>query len=404
MRIATSQVYSLGADAISRAQTELFATQQRIASGQRMLNPADDPVGSAQAIVTAQSKNRVERFASNITTANEQLSFTESILGDVTDALTDLRTLAVSAGGGALSDADRASIATEIEGRLKSLVGLANSKAADGTYLFSGFKVDAQPFALVAGTYTYMGDQGQRELAVSDGRDMAVTENGSALFDAVVTGNGSFVTSAAAGNAGSGTIDVGSVYDTSRLTGHDYQLQFSVLAGSTTFNVVDLTAGGANVPPANRAYTSGSEIQFDGIQVAVSGAPANAAAFNVGSSTRQSVFTTIQNLVSALRVSGNTQAGKATIAGGISAALQNLTQASEAVLTTRAGVGARLAELESLSAGNDARSLQYDTQLSQLQDLDYNKAMSDFARQQLALEAAQKSFLSVSGLSLFKYL
>jgi flagellar hook-associated protein 3 FlgL len=65
---------------------------------------------------------------------------------------------------------------------------------------------------------------------------------------------------------------------------------------------------------------------------------------------------------------------------------------------------ARLAELESLSSGNDARSLQYDAQLSQLQDLDYNRAMSDFARQQLALEAAQKSFLSVSGLSLFKYL
>ncbi len=404
MRVATSQIYSLGADAIGRAQTELLATQQRISTGQRMLSPADDPVGSAQAIVTTQSKSRVERFADNITAADEQLSFTESILGDVTSALTDLHTLAVGAGGGALADADRRSIATEIEGRLLSLVGLANSKSADGTYLFSGFKVDAEPFALVGGTYTYMGDQGQRELAVADGRNMAVTQNGSALFDAVPTGNGSFVTSAVAANTGSGTIDGGSVYDASLVNGHTYQLQFTTGAGGTTYNVVDQTLGGANVPPANRAYAAGSTIQFDGMQVAVSGAPANGDAFGIGPSTRQSVFTTIQNLVAALRVPGSTPTGKATIAGGISAALQNLTQASEAVLTTRAAVGARLAELESLSSGNDARSLQYDAQLSQLQDLDYNRAMSDFARQQLALEAAQKSFLSVSGLSLFKYL
>jgi len=42
--------------------------------------------------------------------------------------------------------------------------------------------------------------------------------------------------------------------------------------------------------------------------------------------------------------------------------------------------------------------------LSDLQDLDYAKAISDFTRQQLGLEAAQKSFVTISGLSLFNYL
>jgi flagellar hook-associated protein 3 FlgL len=42
--------------------------------------------------------------------------------------------------------------------------------------------------------------------------------------------------------------------------------------------------------------------------------------------------------------------------------------------------------------------------MSRLTDLDYNKALSDFARQQLSLQAAQKSFASISSLSLFNFL
>ena len=47
---------------------------------------------------------------------------------------------------------------------------------------------------------------------------------------------------------------------------------------------------------------------------------------------------------------------------------------------------------------------QYQQTLSDLQDLDYAQAISDFTRQQVALEAAQKSFVAISGLSLFKYI
>jgi len=42
--------------------------------------------------------------------------------------------------------------------------------------------------------------------------------------------------------------------------------------------------------------------------------------------------------------------------------------------------------------------------LSDLRDLDYSKAISDLALQQVTLEAAQKSFMRVQGLSLFEYI
>ncbi len=74
------------------------------------------------------------------------------------------------------------------------------------------------------------------------------------------------------------------------------------------------------------------------------------------------------------------------------------------MLTVRADVGARLRELDSLATGNDDRQLRYDQTLSSLRDLDYNRALSEFAKQQLALQAAQQSFAKIAGLSLFDYL
>ena len=48
--------------------------------------------------------------------------------------------------------------------------------------------------------------------------------------------------------------------------------------------------------------------------------------------------------------------------------------------------------------------LQYSSRLSELQDLDYAKAISDFTKKQMQLEAAQASFAKTSQLSLFNYL
>jgi flagellar hook-associated protein 3 FlgL len=231
---------------------------------------------------------------------------------------------------------------------------------------------------------------------------MQASYNGSDVFQQVRTGNGSFVAAAGATNTGAGTIDAGSVVNPSLLPGDTYRLQFSVSGGVTTYDVIDVTTS-ATVSSGN-AYTSGGTITVAGMQVAVTGAPASGDTFTLAPSTSQSVFTTIQNLVATLRTSASGAAGTAQLQNGLTAALSNLDQASDHVLTVRASAGAGLSELDSLASSNSDRSLQYDTTMSRLTDLDYNKALSDFARQQLSLQAAQKSFAAISSLSLFNFL
>jgi flagellar hook-associated protein 3 FlgL len=73
-------------------------------------------------------------------------------------------------------------------------------------------------------------------------------------------------------------------------------------------------------------------------------------------------------------------------------------------LTVRAEVGSRMKELDYLSTAGDDLDIQYTSALSSLQDLDTVKAMSLFTQQKITLDASQKSFTTLSGLSLFNYI
>ena len=48
MRLSTSLIFTQGYDAIARQQGELFRTQQQVATGKRIVTPADDPIGAAR--------------------------------------------------------------------------------------------------------------------------------------------------------------------------------------------------------------------------------------------------------------------------------------------------------------------------------------------------------------------
>ena len=113
----------------------------------------------------------------------------------------------------------------------------------------------------------------------------------------------------------------------------------------------------------------------------------------------QGIFQTLGALIEQLETPGTTglTAALATANGNVDLALDN-------VLTVRASVGSRLQELDALDYAGEDRHIQYSQILSELQDLDYTQALTQLSQQQFTLEAAQRSFMAVSGLSLFKFL
>jgi flagellar hook-associated protein 3 FlgL len=111
------------------------------------------------------------------------------------------------------------------------------------------------------------------------------------------------------------------------------------------------------------------------------------------------VFKTLNDLITLLNTPGT-----AGLAAGLATANSDTDQALDNVLTVRASVGSRLQELDALDNAGEDRKLQYSQILSELQDLDYAKALTQLSQQKLTLEAAQQSFVKTSGLSLFNFI
>lgn len=115
------------------------------------------------------------------------------------------------------------------------------------------------------------------------------------------------------------------------------------------------------------------------------------------------IFATLQNLVTLLNTP-LTPANQAAFTAGVATGLTSIQQGLDNVLTVRASIGSRLNEIEQLDVSGDDLELQYSKSLSEIQDLDYAAALSDLSKNQTIMEAAQKSFVATTSLSLFNFI
>ncbi|MBK7355539.1 flagellar hook-associated protein FlgL [Propionivibrio sp.] len=446
MRISTNQIYDTGALGIQRNQSTLYKLQNQLSSGRRVLTPEDDPVAAAQALLVTQTKEVNGQHVENQGNASGQLGLLDSQLSSLTDLLQNVRERVIQAGNtGTLNNSDRQALATELESRLGELLGIANSQNGSGDYLFSGFKGATLPFAIDASLaavapastspYGYFGDDGERLLQVSASRQMAVNVSGADLFMNVKGGNGTFATATGGNiaggiNQGTAMIDVGSVLDQQKWqvavngfawstpTNPALQIRFSVAAGVSTYELYDISTPATPVAiSAPAPFTPGQAIPFAstsppaasvtdfGSQVVVKEQPADGDTFVIEPSSSQSLFQTMQSLIGILRTPIASPSYTTTQFGNdLGTQLTNLDQGLNNVSRVQATVGTRMRELDSLGSTSSDLDIQYQQSLSKLQDLDFAKAISEFTLQQTYLEAAQKSFAQISGLSLFQYL
>ena len=307
MRISSNTIFEASVNAMQQQSARLMQVQQQISTGRRILTPADDPIGAAQALQVTQSQTMNTQYSTNAGSASDSLTLEESVLGSITSLLQDVRTTAIIAGNGALNSTDRAALATDLSGRYQQLLGLANTVDSNGQYVFSGYQGGVRPFTAQAnGTIDYNGDQGQRLIQISPSEQLAVNDSGSDVFQ--------------------------------------------------------------RIPVVGGGY--------------------------------QDMFKTIDNLVQLLQ----TSPGGAGLSTGLATALGNIDNALNSVTAVRASAGSRLQQLDAAQTTGQDRALQFNQTLSRLQDVDYAKAAAELTQQQVNLEAAQKSFVKVAGLSLFSYL
>ena len=151
MRISTNQIYGNGVLGMERNQNQVVRLQNQMSSGRRMLTPADDPVAAAQVLAVTQAREVAVQYARNQGDATDRLGLVDSQLNALTDLLQSVRSRTVQAANTILTDSDRQAIATELEQHFDQMLGIANSRSAEGDFLFSGYQGATIPFARSAG-------------------------------------------------------------------------------------------------------------------------------------------------------------------------------------------------------------------------------------------------------------
>ena len=167
-------------------QTKL-ATQQdtvEISSGRSVNQPSDNPTAAALLIENNDQATFNAGYLQSLSAVQGQLSTADSTLSSVVSVLQQATNLGIEGANGTLSDADRASIATELQGIQSQLLSLANT-SYQGHYVFAGTNTNTAPFVLdrtVPSGVSYAGNTIVNKVSIGSGYQLPVNMPGSQLF------------------------------------------------------------------------------------------------------------------------------------------------------------------------------------------------------------------------------
>lgn len=393
-RLSSANTYDNAVRQLTTRQSQLSKLQEQLSASKKVLRPSDDPTGAAQAERATTRLARVATDQRALEVQRNAVATGESALGDAVKAVQDFRTLVVQAGNTTLSSSDRATIAQQMTALRDQILGYANTQDTNGQPLFGGLGSTSTPFVDTGAAVVFNGIAGQP--AASDVAVPAVLD-GQATWMDVPTGNGVFVTAQGAGTT-SVWSDAGQVQNPAALTGHGYQVNFTVGASGTTYDVVDTTTNTA--VQSGQAYKSGQAIQFDGLSLVATGTPATGNSLVVSTSTKANLFAVLDQAIAGVR--DVTSSGM--VSQSVAQSLVQIDSGMARLSSSRGRAGDLLNQVDNISNRQDSRSLQLESDRSRAEDLDVVKALSEFQNQQTAYSAALGSYAQIQKLTLFNFI
>ncbi|CAI4149646.1 Flagellar hook-associated protein flgL [Alteromonas macleodii] len=404
MRISTNQIYDQNMRSIMQNQGDLAKTQEQLATGKKLLKPSDDPVGAANALRLTERLDSLTQFKRNNDLVTGSLELQETVLDSVRSSADRARALAIQSGNGAYTAADREAIASELKQIKLELLDLMNTKDADGNYLYSGFQSGKQAFAFEPASsgnaITFSGDQGKNFINLSESSKVQSTTSGFEVFEDVLgrlkfTVDGSSVplpTKSTISNQDNFDNFFENNYDPAN---NNYRINFLASGQAELINQ------GTGVVLGSTSFASGEPFTLKGMEFEVNAIAGDSFDFSLDAPQRKSMAQTIHEFEALLN---DPSTDSLILQEGIADALIGLDNGMERVSLERASIGGRLNIAQSMSLSNFDLQIAAQTTLSSIEDADFAKLSTEFAKQEVALNAALATFPQVSELTLFNFI
>jgi flagellar hook-associated protein 3 FlgL len=249
MRISTSQFYEASAANYQRIYSNVVATGTEVSSQVRVNTAGDDPMGASRLLQLSQQSSMLDQYTSNITSAQAQMTQSESALDAIQTALQTAQELIVGSSNGTLSDKDRQANAQQLTAIQAQVLSLMNTQDASGNYIFSGSKSSTPPYSQNSdGTYSYNGDQTSIGLPIGDKLTVASNTTGWQAFEQAIntTRTSSTMTSPAVDDGrvslSGGQVSNTQTYNAQFGAGQPYTVNF---LSSTQYTITD--SGGNDI-------------------------------------------------------------------------------------------------------------------------------------------------------------
>jgi flagellar hook-associated protein 3 FlgL len=390
---------------MTNCYSSLAYVEEQIATGKRILNTSDDPVGTAKLIQLKSQLAQENQYQSNINDGISFMNVTDTAMSSMYTAMQRVRELALEASSDTMSDSDREAAFEETDQLLREVVSLLNTDY-NGSYVFGGSQSQIEPYSVETSDAGTVDDYSSLAMAYYDGSGGTGTAvqlknafDGSAIGDIL---------------PGTVSIKIGS---TTYTEGTDYTVDY-VNGTITPLNAdlaIDVSDGGTF---SGSNYTSGGvAITFEYV------GEAKDIYGNTVSNTGD-VSRTIENgNTVAINISGddltkNSDDGTDLIESlikleesllnndtdGIESGITNIDSAMECITSAQSKNGAMINRFESVLSRNESQITETTSLISDIEDVDTATAATDYSLKQTVYEAALKSAASILNLSLFDYL
>ncbi|HXH32057.1 MAG TPA: flagellar hook-associated protein FlgL [Bacteriovoracaceae bacterium] len=164
--------------AVGKTKGKVEDLQLKGSTLKRVTKPSDDPVGNIELLAIRSQNIDATQYMRNLSFAQTQLSFTETVVEELTDILVKAKELAIGQASSIHSPEIRQGVSKEIHQLRQQVVSLANKRIGN-RYLFSGQKVLTRPFDTDG---KYHGDKSKINIEINKDVYIPINLTGEELF------------------------------------------------------------------------------------------------------------------------------------------------------------------------------------------------------------------------------
>ncbi len=188
MRATQMTTYRSLQSFLDQTSEKLQTLQLQAATGKRITKPSDDPTAISPVLSARTQIQTSDRYIETIQTGLDRVDNMDGYFDSIENTMVRLKEISLASVNGAMSQADMATYADEVNQLRQSLLDDANA-SVDGKYLFAGFDDKTRPFSenpnyplTESNPVVYNGDYGDLEYEIAPNELISVNLSGNKLM------------------------------------------------------------------------------------------------------------------------------------------------------------------------------------------------------------------------------